>query len=144
MPSLVMSQADCARPTFLVDWQRHVAYVNLSEIRADQSVEPPSGVGNGAERGKFFMDNPLVIVLVVIAVIVIAAAIYWMTRGKGRRLEQQRDRAADHREQAQGAAHRAGEAELAARRNAEEAERERERAVELEHKAAETDPDRPR
>jgi uncharacterized protein HemX len=140
-----MSQADVARPTFLVDWQRHVAYINLGGIRADQSVEPPSGVGNGgAEKGRFFMDNPLVIVLVVIAVIVIAAAIYWMTRGKARRLEQQRDRAADHREQAQGAAQRAGEAELAARRNAEEAERERERAVELEHKAAETDPDRPR
>jgi uncharacterized protein HemX len=89
------------------------------------------------------MDDPLVIVLVVIAVIVIAAGIYWITRGKARRLEHQRERTAEHRKNAQGAAQRAGEAELAARRHAEEAERERERAVELEHKAAETDPDRP-
>ncbi|MQB01731.1 MAG: hypothetical protein GEU78_15825 [Actinobacteria bacterium] len=89
------------------------------------------------------MDDPLVIVLVVIAVVVIAGAIYWMTRGKARRLEHQREQTADHRRNARGAAQRAGEAELAARRHAEEAERERERAVELEHKAAETDPDRP-
>jgi flagellar basal body-associated protein FliL len=60
------------------------------------------------------MDNPLVIVLVVIAVIVIAAAIYWMTRGKARRLKHQREQAADHWRDAQGAAQRAGEAELAA------------------------------
>jgi flagellar biosynthesis/type III secretory pathway M-ring protein FliF/YscJ len=122
-----------------------VAYINLSGIRADQSEEPAERSREWVvEKGRFFMDNPLVIVLVVIAVIVMAAAIYWMTRGKSRRLEQQRERAADHREQAQGAAQRAGEADLAARRNAEEAEREREHAVELEHKAAETDPDQPR
>jgi cytoskeletal protein RodZ len=50
------------------------------------------------------MDDPLVIVLVVIAVIVIAAGIYWMTRGKARRLEHQRERTAEHRKNAQGAA----------------------------------------
>jgi cytoskeletal protein RodZ len=89
------------------------------------------------------MDDPLVIVLVVIAVIVIAAGIYWWTRVKARRLEHQRELTAEHRQNAQGATQRADEAELAARRHAEEAERERERAVELEQKAAETDPDRP-
>ena len=58
------------------------------------------------EKERSFMDSSLVIVLVVIAVIVIAAAIYWMTLGKTRRVEQQRERAANHREQAQGAAQR--------------------------------------
>ena len=87
------------------------------------------------------MDGTLLVVLIVVAVLVIGAAIYWMTRGKERRLEQNRELAAENRQEAQTAAQRAGEAEVAARRHAEEAERERERALELEHKANETDPD---
>lgn len=89
------------------------------------------------------MDAWLAIVLVVIAVIVIGGAIYWMTRGKARQLEQRREQAAEHRQEAHSAAQRAGETELAARRLGEEAEREREHALELERKAAETDPDAP-
>ncbi len=89
------------------------------------------------------MDDTLVIVLIVVAVLAIGAAIYWMTRGKEKRLEQQRETAAEHRQEAQIAAQRAGEAEVASRRHADAAEQERERALELERKANETDPDRP-
>ncbi|MGI8942475.1 MAG: hypothetical protein ACR2H7_11395 [Actinomycetota bacterium] len=90
------------------------------------------------------MDTSLVIVLIVIVVIAIAAAVYWTISGKAKKLEQQRERAAGDRQEAHGAAQRAGEAELTARRHSEEADRERERAVELERNADETDPDRPK
>lgn len=88
------------------------------------------------------MDQWIIIMLVVVALIAIGALVYWTTRGKQRKVEQQREEATEHRREAQSAAQRAGEAEVAARRQAEEAEREREQAVGLERKAAEADPDR--
>jgi type II secretory pathway pseudopilin PulG len=87
------------------------------------------------------MEDPLVIGLVVVAVLLVVAAIYWFTKGKERKLEADREQAAEHRQEASAAAQRAGEAELTARRHAEEAEREKERALELERQAAEKDPD---
>lgn len=81
------------------------------------------------------------ILLIVLAVVVIGAAVYWMTRGKERRLDQGRAEAAEQRQESQTAAQRAGQAEVAAKRHAQEAEAERERALELERKANETDPD---
>ena len=114
--------------------------------RSDRGEGMCSGTTGGVKEidreSEVSMDT-WVIVLIVIAVIVIAAAVYWSTSGKAKKLEQQREQAAEHREEAHGAAQRAGEAELTARRHAEEAEREKARALELEHKAAETDPDRP-
>ncbi|MGH2776315.1 MAG: hypothetical protein ACRDJT_12895 [Actinomycetota bacterium] len=87
------------------------------------------------------MDGWLIAVLVV-ALVVIGGLIYVAaTRGREKRLEQQRTTATEQRQEAQSAAQRAGEADLAANRHAESAERERERAVELEQRAAKTDPD---
>jgi len=89
------------------------------------------------------MDGWLIAVL-VIALVVIGGLIYVAaTRGKEKRLEQQRTTATEQRQEAQSAAQRAGEADLAANRHAEAAERERERAVEMEQRAAKTDPDNP-
>jgi hypothetical protein len=82
------------------------------------------------------------IMIVVIAVLVLAGIAYWtMTRGRQRAAEEQRERAAGHREEARAQARDAGEAELVARRKSEEAERMRQRAEEAERKAADTDPD---
>jgi Tfp pilus assembly protein PilO len=87
------------------------------------------------------MDGWLIAVL-IIAVVVIGGLIYvGATRGRQKRLEQQRATATEQRQEAQSAAQRAGEADLAANRHAETAERERERAVEMEQRAAKTDPD---
>lgn len=87
------------------------------------------------------MDGWLIAVLVV-ALVVIGGLIYFAaTRGREKRLEQQRTTATEQRQEAQSAAQRAGEADLAANRQAETAERERERAVEMEQQAAKTDPD---
>jgi len=88
------------------------------------------------------MDDWVTILLVVIALLVIAGIIYWATRGKERRLEQRRETAAEHRQEAQVAAQRAGQAEVDARRAEEAAEQERERAVSLQGKAEKVDPDR--
>jgi flagellar biosynthesis/type III secretory pathway M-ring protein FliF/YscJ len=89
------------------------------------------------------MDTWLVIVLSVLALIVVIGIIYWVTQGKERMLQQRRDSAAEHRQEAQTAAQRAGEADVSARRDAEIAEQERERAAELQRKAAQRDPDTP-
>ena len=88
------------------------------------------------------MDTWLVIVLAVLALLVIGI-IYWVSQGKERMLQQRRDSAAEHRQEAQTAAQRAGEADVSARREAEVAEQERERAAELQRKAAQRDPDTP-
>jgi flagellar biosynthesis/type III secretory pathway M-ring protein FliF/YscJ len=89
------------------------------------------------------MDTWLVIVLIV-ALVVVGALIYMAaTRGREKRLEQQRTAATEQRQEAQSAAQRAGEADLAANRQAERAKAERERAVEMEERAAKTDPDTP-
>lgn len=87
------------------------------------------------------MDDWVTIVLIVLALIVVVGIIYWMTRGKERRLEQKREYAAEHRQEAQVAAQRAGQADVSARRQAEIAEQERQRAAELQREAAEKDPD---
>ena len=83
----------------------------------------------------------LIYVVVLLVIVGVIYGIYRATQGK--RLEHQREQAALHREEASTAAARAGEAEVAARRHAEEAERERERALELQAKADKTDPDTP-
>lgn len=83
----------------------------------------------------------LIYVLVLAAIVAVAAGIWWVTKGKEQRLDQHREQAATHREEAQTAAQRAGEAEVRARQQAEEAERERERAMELQRKADDADPD---
>ena len=88
------------------------------------------------------MDDTLVWVLIVIAVLVVIGVIYWMTKGREQRLEQRRETAAEHRQEAQIAAQRAGQADVESRRAGEAAEAERQRAVELEEKAAKADPDR--
>lgn len=88
------------------------------------------------------MDGWLIAVLVVVALVVIGGLIYLAAgRGREKRLEQQRTKAAEQRREAQSAAQRAGEADLAANRQAEAAQRERERAVEMEQQATKTDPD---
>lgn len=88
------------------------------------------------------MDGWLITVLVVVGLVVIAGLAYVAaTRGRAKRVEQQRTAAAEQRQEAQSAAQRAGEADLAANRHAEKAQRERERAIEMEQQAAKTDPD---
>jgi flagellar biosynthesis/type III secretory pathway M-ring protein FliF/YscJ len=88
------------------------------------------------------MDDTLMWILIAVAVLVVLFLIYWFVAGKNRRLEQRRETAAEHREEAQLAAQRAGEADLTARRQQEAAEAERERALELQRKAEKVDPDR--
>ena len=78
----------------------------------------------------------------LIAVIVVAAIVYAAaTKGRQKRLDQRRAQAEEHRAEAQERARVAGEKELAARRQADEAQLERDRAVELEGQAQKTDPD---
>lgn len=88
------------------------------------------------------MDDTLVWILIVLAVLVIIGIVYWMTKGRERRDEQRRETAEERRQEAQIAAQRAGQADVEARRSAQVAESERERAIELEEKAAAVDPDR--
>ena len=88
------------------------------------------------------MDDTLMWVLVAIGVLLVIGIIYWMTSGKERRLEQRRETATEHRQEAAQAAQRAGQADVEARRVSAAAETERERAIELEEKAAKVDPDR--
>ena len=88
------------------------------------------------------MDDTLMWILIAVAALIVIGLIYWFTAGKNRRLEQQRTTATEHREEAQLAAQRAGEADLVARRQQEAAEAERERALELQRKAEKVDPDR--
>ena len=87
------------------------------------------------------MSEALIIVLALLALIVVVGAIYWIARGRERRLETRREEAAEHRQEAATAAQRAGEADLIARRHTEEAQRERARAIDLEEKAIDRDPD---
>jgi hypothetical protein len=80
-------------------------------------------------------------ILIAVAVVAIIGVIYWVTKGKEARLNQRRETAAEHRQEAQVAAQRAGQADVEARRVSQQAEAERDRAIELEEKAAATDPD---
>lgn len=89
------------------------------------------------------MPEWLTIVLVIAVVLILIGAIWWAgTKGRDKKIQQQRETATKHREDARAAAHSAGEAELAARRQEEEADRARDRAAELEHEADKVDPDR--
>ena len=87
------------------------------------------------------MEETAVIIAAAVGVLVVLGLIYWFVRGRERQLEIRREQAEEHRQEAAAAAQRAGEKDLIARRHAQEAEAERERAIELEEKAAERDPD---
>ena len=90
------------------------------------------------------MPDWLIVVIIIAAVILVALLVIAAAkRGRTKRIEHQREKSQEHRLEAQTRAQRAGEAEVAARRAADEAKQERERAVELDRKAAEVDPDTP-
>lgn len=87
------------------------------------------------------MPDWLIIVIVVAALIVLGVIAFAVSkRARAKNEERQREKATEHRDEAQLRAREAGEAELQASRYAEEAQRQRERAEELDRKAAETDP----
>jgi F0F1-type ATP synthase membrane subunit b/b' len=82
-----------------------------------------------------------IVVIVVAAVVLVAIVAYALTRGRARRLEQQRAEAQDVRTEARAKARQAEQARLAAEEQAEQARRQQNEAVALQQKANEVDPD---